>query len=79
MPVLKSPYVADLFGWQPDELEKALLGEVILDWQDWDAAIRRQAPDETTGRAWAEGTAASATKGCSLASAHALGQNGRSV
>ena len=55
MPVLKSPYVADLFGWQPDELEKALLGEVILDWQDWDAAIRRQAPDETTGRAWAEG------------------------
>ena len=55
MPVLKSPYIADRLGWQPDELEKTLLGEVVRVWPDWDAAIKRQAPDEEIAEVWLQG------------------------
>lgn len=50
--VLKSPYLAQRFSWQPDELEACLLGAVIRDWADWIPALTRQAPDESTATGW---------------------------
>jgi len=53
--VLKSPYVRDKLGWDGDQLEKCLLDEVIRDWEDWKAALERQAPCEEVGEVWRQG------------------------
>ncbi len=50
--VLKSPYMRDKLGWDGDLLERCLMGEVIRDWEDWQPAIHRQAPDESTEESW---------------------------
>lgn len=50
--VLKSPYVAQRLDWDGDELERSLLGEVLLKWEDWLQALARQAPDEPTSEDW---------------------------
>lgn len=55
MEVIKSPYVGVKLGWNPDLLEKSLLGAVIRDWNDWDEAINRQAPDENRANEWRKG------------------------
>ena len=55
MAVLKSPYVGDKLDWDGDLLEKCMLGEVLRSWDDWEPAMQRQAPDESSGEAWRQG------------------------
>jgi ATP-dependent helicase/DNAse subunit B len=53
--VLKSPYISDKLGWDADQLESCLLGEVIRGWSDWPVALGRSAPDEMTDALWRQG------------------------
>ncbi len=52
MAAIKSPYLRAKLQWDADRLEQRLLPAVIRDWDDWTAAIVRQAPDPATTQLW---------------------------
>ena len=53
--VMKSAYIVDRLKWDADNLEKAVLGEVVRDWNDWETAICRQAAGTQVRDSWLQG------------------------